>query len=184
MSFFWTLVALVAVLALCWRFLGSYLAAVYEGRVTWLSWLERPIYRMLGTHPESEQEWTGYAGSLIVFSGLSLLLAYVILRLQGHLGDNPLRLGGVTPALSFNTAVSFVSNTSWQAYAGESTLTYVSQMAPSWSPSSPAQPSELPSPWRSSAAWPDQAPTRSGTSGSTSYAAASTSSYPSPSWPA
>jgi len=128
MSFLWTLVALVAVLAVSWRFLGSYLAAVYEGRVTWLSWLERPIYRVLRTHPESEQEWTGYAGSLIVFSGLSLVLAYVVLRLQGHLGDNPLRLGGVPPALALNTAVSFVSNTSWQAYAGESTLTYVSQL--------------------------------------------------------
>lgn len=128
MSFFWTLVALVAVLAVSWRYLGSYLAAVYEGRVSWLSRLERPIYRVLRTSPESEQEWTGYAGSLVVFSGLSLLVAYCILRLQGHLGDDPLRLGGVPPALSLNTAVSFVSNTSWQAYAGESTLTYVSQL--------------------------------------------------------
>jgi K+-transporting ATPase ATPase A chain len=127
-SFFWTLVALVAVLAVSWRYLGSYLAAVYEGRVSWLSRLERPIYRVLRTSPESEQEWTGYAGSLVVFSGLSLLVAYCILRLQGHLGDDPLRLGGVPPALSLNTAVSFVSNTSWQAYAGESTLTYVSQL--------------------------------------------------------
>jgi K+-transporting ATPase ATPase A chain len=127
-SFFWTLVALLAVLALAWRFLGSYLAAVYDGRATWLAWLERPIYRLLGTRPEAEQEWTGYAGSLVVFSGLSLLVAYNFLRLQGHLGDDPLRLGGVPSALSFNTAVSFVSNTSWQAYPGESTLTYVSQL--------------------------------------------------------
>ena len=128
MSFFWTLVALLAVLAVSWRFLGSYLAAVYDGRVTWLAWLERPLYRLLGTRPESEQDWTGYAGSLVVFSGLSLLLVYCFLRLQGHLGGDPLRLGGVPPALSFNTAVSFVSNTSWQAYPGESTLTYVSQL--------------------------------------------------------
>jgi K+-transporting ATPase ATPase A chain len=127
-SFFCALVALLAVLAVSWRYLGSYMAAVYEGRVTWLAWLERPIYRALGTHPEAEQEWTGYAGSLIVFSGLSLLVAYFILRLQGHLGDNPLHLGGAGAPLSFNTAVSFVSNTSWQAYAGESTLTYVSQL--------------------------------------------------------
>jgi potassium-transporting ATPase potassium-binding subunit len=127
-SFFWTLVALLAVLAISWRFLGSYMAAVYDGRVAWLAWLERPIYRLLRTSPEAEQEWTGYAGSLIVFTGLSLLVAYFILRVQGHLGDDPLRLGGVPPALSFNTAVSFVSNTSWQAYPGESTLTYVSQL--------------------------------------------------------
>jgi K+-transporting ATPase ATPase A chain len=127
-SFFWTLVALLAVLAVSWRFLGSYMAAVYDGRVAWLAWVERPIYRLLRTSPEAEQEWTGYAGSLIAFTGLSLLVAYFILRVQGHLGDDPLRLGGVPPALSFDTAVSFVSNTSWQAYPGESTLTYVSQL--------------------------------------------------------
>src|ERR1019366_10509211 len=68
-----------------------------------------------------------YGGSLIIFSGLSLLITYAILRLQGHLGANPQNLTGVSPALSFNAAVSFVSNTSWQAYPGESTLSYLSQ---------------------------------------------------------
>jgi potassium-transporting ATPase potassium-binding subunit len=127
MTFFWTLIVLVAVLGVGWRFLGSYMEAVYDGRVTWMRWLERPIYRTLRTHPEDEQHWTRYGGSLIVFSGLSLLITYAILRLQGHLGVNPQHLGAVPPALSFNTAVSFVSNTSWQAYAGESTLSYLSQ---------------------------------------------------------
>ncbi len=128
MGFFWTLVAFVAVLALSWRFLGSYLEAVYDGRVSWMRWLERPIYRLVGTDPEAEQHWARYAGSLVLFSGTSLLITYGILRLQGDLGLNPLHLGAVGPALSFNTAVSFVSNTSWQAYAGESTLSYFSQM--------------------------------------------------------
>jgi K+-transporting ATPase ATPase A chain len=66
----------------------------------------------LRTHPDDEQHWTRYGRSLIVFSGLSLLVTYAILRLQGHLGVNPQHLGAVPPALSFNTAVSFVSNTS------------------------------------------------------------------------
>jgi K+-transporting ATPase ATPase A chain len=128
MSFFWTLIVLLAVLGLSWRFLGSYMEAVYDGRVTWMRWLERPIYRSLRTHPDDEQHWTRYGSSLIVFSGLSLLITYAILRLQGHLGVNPQHLSAVSPALSFNTAVSFVSNTSWQAYPGESTLSYLSQM--------------------------------------------------------
>jgi potassium-transporting ATPase potassium-binding subunit len=127
MSFGWTLVVLVAALGLSWRFLGSYMEAVYDGRMSWLAWLERPIYRSLRTHPDEEQHWTRYARSLIVFSGVSLLIAYGIMRLQGHLGVNPQHLGAVPPALSFNTAVSFVSNTSWQSYAGESTLSYFSQ---------------------------------------------------------
>jgi potassium-transporting ATPase potassium-binding subunit len=127
MNFFWTLVVLVVIAGLSWRFLGSYMEAVYGGRVSCLSWLERPIYRALRTHPEDEQRWTRYGGSLIAFSGTSLLIAYGILRLQGHLGVNPQHLGGVSPALSFDTAVSFVSNTSWQSYAGESTLSYFSQ---------------------------------------------------------
>lgn len=127
MNFVWTLVVLVVALGLSWRFVGSYMEAVYNGRVSWLSWLERPIYKALRTHPEEEQHWTRYGGSLIVFSGISLLITYGVLRLQGHLGVNPQHLGGVSPALSFDTAVSFVSNTSWQSYAGESTLSYFSQ---------------------------------------------------------
>ena len=128
MSFAWTIVALVVVLGLAWRFLGSYMAAVFEGRVSWLAWLERPIYRTLGVNPDAEQSWQRYAGALIVFSGVAILFTYVIQRIQGSLPWNPEHLGAVAPGLSWNTAVSFVTNTNWQNYAGESTMSYLSQM--------------------------------------------------------
>src|SRR5579862_6700886 len=129
MNFFWTIVVLVVALALCWRYLGSYMVAVYEGRVHYLGFIERPIYRLLGTGPDKEQTWKRYAGSLVVFSGLSLGLTYAILRLQGSLPLNPQHLGAVPPALSFNTATSFVTNTNWQNYGGETTMSYFSQIA-------------------------------------------------------
>jgi K+-transporting ATPase ATPase A chain len=128
MGFTWTIVALVVVLALCWRFLGAYLVSVYEGRVRWLRFAERPIYRILGVDPDKEQSWQRYGMSVIIFSAVALLLSYGIFRLQGHLPFNPQHLHGVGPALSWNTAVSFVTNTNWQAYSGESTMSYLSQM--------------------------------------------------------
>ncbi|HXZ75016.1 MAG TPA: potassium-transporting ATPase subunit KdpA [Streptosporangiaceae bacterium] len=128
MGFAWTIVALVVVLAIAWRFLGSYMAAVFEGRVRWLSVIERPIYRITGVDPESEQTWQRYAASTILFSGVALLVTYLIFRLQGVLPFNPQRLPAVPPALAWNTSVSFVTNTNWQAYAGESTMSYLSQM--------------------------------------------------------
>ena len=128
MGYALTLVALVAALALAWRYLGSYMVAVFEGRVHYLGFVERPIYRLLGTSPDREQSWKRYAGALIVFSGVSMLVTFAILRLQGYLPLNPQHLGSVSPALSFNTAASFVSNTNWQNYAGERTMSYFSQM--------------------------------------------------------
>jgi K+-transporting ATPase ATPase A chain len=128
MSFAWTIVALVVVIAIAWRFLGSYMAAVFQGRVRWLSWLERPIYRLTGVDAEHEQTPRRYAVSMIVFSGVALLVTYLIFRLQGVLPFNPQRLPAVTPALAWNTAVSFVTNTNWQAYSGEATMSYLSQM--------------------------------------------------------
>ena len=128
MSFTWTIVALIAVLAIAWRFLGSYMVSVYEGRTKWLAFVERPIYRILGVDAGAEQSWQRYGASMIVFSGIAILVAYVIFRLQGHLPLNPQHLPGVTPALSWNTAVSFVTNTNWQAYSGETTMSYLSQM--------------------------------------------------------
>ncbi|HMD46303.1 MAG TPA: potassium-transporting ATPase subunit KdpA [Acidimicrobiales bacterium] len=129
MSFFWTIVALLVVLALAWRYLGSYMVAVYEGRVRWLWWLERPIYSLLGTDPQIEQSWARYAGSLIWFSGFCFLFSYVLLRIQGHIGLwNPLHFGAVAPALSWNTAASFTTNTNWQNYGGETTMSYFNQM--------------------------------------------------------
>jgi len=129
MGFFWTVVVLLIALALCWRYLGSYMVAVYEGRVHYLGFIERPIYRLLGTSPEKEQTWKRYAGSLVVFSGLSIGITYALLRLQGSLPLNPQHLGAVPPALSWNTATSFVTNTNWQNYGGEVTMSYLSQMA-------------------------------------------------------
>ena len=128
MGFFLTLVLLVASLGLAWRYLGSYMASVFEGRVHWLSWVERPLYRLLGTSPEREQSWKRYAGALVVFSGMSLLFTYLVLRLQGHLPLNPQHLGDVGSALSFNAAASFVTNTNWQNYGGETTMSYFSQI--------------------------------------------------------
>jgi len=128
MNFTLTLLLLAVCLGLCWRYLGSYMVAVYSGRVRYLSLLERPIYRMLGTDPESEQSWQRYAGSLVVFSGVVLLVTYLFLVLQGHLPLNPTHLAGVTPALAFNTSVSFLTNTNWQNYAGETTMSYTSQL--------------------------------------------------------
>jgi K+-transporting ATPase ATPase A chain len=128
MSFTWTIVALIAVLAIAWRFLGSYMVSVYEGRAKWLAFVERPIYRVIGVDADSEQSWQRYGASMIVFSGIAILVSYAIFRLQGHLPLNPQHLPGVTPALSWNTAVSFVTNTNWQSYSGETTMSYLSQM--------------------------------------------------------
>jgi K+-transporting ATPase ATPase A chain len=128
MGFTWTIVALVIALALAWRYLGSYMAAVFEGRVHFLRWAERPVYRLLKTDPEQEQTWKRYAGAMVIFSAVSLTFTYVIFRIQGSLPLNPQHLGAVPPALSFNTAVSFLTNTNWQNYGGETTMSYFSQI--------------------------------------------------------
>jgi potassium-transporting ATPase potassium-binding subunit len=127
-GYFWTIVTLVLALGLAWRFLGSYMEAVFDGRVRWLAWAERPIYRALGTSPEQEQSWKRYAAALVVFSGISIGLTYLLLRLQGSLPLNPQHLGAVSPALAFNTSSSFVTNTNWQNYGGETTMSYFSQI--------------------------------------------------------
>jgi K+-transporting ATPase ATPase A chain len=128
MGFFWTCVTLVIALGIAWRYLGSYMAAVFDGRVHFLAWAERPVYGMLGTGPKHEQTWQRYASSVIIFSAVSLAFTYLIIRLQGSLPLNPQHLGAVTPALSFNTAASFTTNTNWQNYGGEETMSYFSQI--------------------------------------------------------
>jgi potassium-transporting ATPase potassium-binding subunit len=128
MDFAWTIVALVAVMAIAWRFLGAYMAAVFQGRVTWLRFAERPVYRIIGVEPDAEQSWQRYSVSLVIFSAVALGVTYAIFRLQGFLPFNPQHLSGVTPALAWNTSVSFVTNTNWQAYSGETTMSYLSQM--------------------------------------------------------
>ncbi|MGA7834358.1 MAG: potassium-transporting ATPase subunit KdpA [Acidimicrobiales bacterium] len=128
MGFVLTIVVLLVVLGFAWRYLGSYMEAVFNGRVHWLGFIERPIYRMLGTSPEQEQTWKRYAGAMVIFSGVSIIFTYVIIRIQGSLPLNPQHLGQVEPALSFNTGVSFVTNTNWQNYGGETTMSYFSQI--------------------------------------------------------
>ena len=125
--------ALVLALAVCAPLLGRYLARVYGGgsapgdRI--FGPIEALIYRAGGIDPEGEQHWKVYAWSLLAFSLVSVLILYAQLRLQGHLPLNPNHFKGVPPTLAFNTAVSFLTNTNWQNYAGESTMSQLSQMA-------------------------------------------------------
>ncbi|MGZ5453695.1 MAG: potassium-transporting ATPase subunit KdpA, partial [Candidatus Aminicenantales bacterium] len=113
--------------------LGLYLVRVLEPEGK--TWLDRPvkpverlIYRILGIDPKAEQDWRRYTLSLIVFSLAGMLLTYAVLRLQHLLPLNPQKFGPVGPDLAFNIAASFTTNTNWQNYAGESTLSYFSQM--------------------------------------------------------
>jgi K+-transporting ATPase ATPase A chain len=113
--------------------LGAFMAAVFEGRRTWLSPvvgpLERGLCRAAGVDPATEQHWTRYALALLVFNLAGLLIVYAIQRLQPVLPLNPAGLPAVPPDLAFNTAVSFATNTNWQSYGGETTLSYLTQMA-------------------------------------------------------
>lgn len=108
--------------------IGVYLAAVYEGKVRWLAAVERGIYALGGIGADEDQHWTRYAGSVLSFSLVSMLLTYAVLRLQGVLPLNPQGFAGVPDRQAFETAASFTSNTNWQSYAGESTMSYLSQM--------------------------------------------------------
>jgi potassium-transporting ATPase potassium-binding subunit len=128
MGFTWTIVVLIIALGLTWRYLGSYMAAVFDGRVHFLEWAERPVYRALGTGPEQEQNWKRYAGSLVIFSAVAMGITYLLIRIQGSLPLNPQHLDAVGQALSFNTAASFLTNTNWQNYGGETTMSYFSQI--------------------------------------------------------
>ena len=113
---------------LTWRYLGSYMAAVFDGRVHFLGWAERPVYRALGTGPEQEQNWKRYAASMVIFSAVAMGVTYLLIRIQGSLPLNPQHFGAVGQALSFNTAASFMTNTNWQNYGGETTMSYFSQI--------------------------------------------------------
>ncbi|MCL4508283.1 MAG: potassium-transporting ATPase subunit KdpA, partial [Chloroflexi bacterium] len=126
------IVLFLVLLLLLTKPLGTYMAAVYAGRHTWLDPVLRPveslIYRLCGIDSAQEQTWLGYGIAMLVFNAAGLLLLYAILRLQGILPFNPAGQGGVDPALAWNTAVSFATNTNWQNYAGETTMSYFSQM--------------------------------------------------------
>jgi K+-transporting ATPase ATPase A chain len=118
-------------------FLGVWMVKVFQGQRTFLHPVLRPVeracYWAIGVREDDEQTWLRYAVSLLVFSFVSFLFTYVMLRVQGHLpfndfGLNPQGLGPVAPDLSLNTAVSFMTNTNWQNYTGEQTMSYLSQM--------------------------------------------------------
>ena len=116
---------LVLLLAAVYVPFGNYLAAVYTGERHWR--VERALYRVVRVDPDSEQRWTGYAAALLAFSFLSVVLLYLLQRLQGLL---PLSLGrgAVDPGIAFNTAISFVTNTNWQSYVPETVMGHLVQM--------------------------------------------------------
>jgi K+-transporting ATPase ATPase A chain len=108
--------------------LGLYLVAVYDGRVRWLAPVERMLFRWAGVDPAEDQHWTRYAGAMLLFSAASMLLTYLVLRLQHLLPLNPQGLPGIVDRQAFETAASFTTNTNWQSYSGETTMSYLSQM--------------------------------------------------------
>src|SRR6476659_2640072 len=113
--------------------LGAYMACVFTRQRTWfdplLRPLERVLYRLTGVDESREMRWTEYAVSVLLFGVVSMLVLYAMQRAQPLLPFNPQGFGAVPPALAFNTAVSFATNTNWQAYSGESTMSYFTQMA-------------------------------------------------------
>jgi len=113
--------------------LGRFMAKVYTGEATWLDRILRPVegltYRLTGVDAATEMNWWEYTVAMLVFNVLGIVLLFLLQLWQGHLPFNPQHLGAVTPwHLNFNTAVSFVTNTNWQAYSGESTMSYFTQM--------------------------------------------------------
>lgn len=106
--------------------LGAYMHRVYTREET--GWLEGLVYRAIGVNPNSEQSWRRYASSVLWFSAVSMLFIYLLFRIQQHLPLNPQGLSAVNPYVSFNTAASFMTNTNWQAYGGETTMSNLTQM--------------------------------------------------------
>jgi K+-transporting ATPase ATPase A chain len=141
-AFGWGQIALFSLVLLALtKPLGVYMARVFEGERTWLDPVlgpvERLLYRLFGVDPREDMRWTTYALAMLAFSVVSLFLTYALLRLQGLLPFNPMGFSTgkapafatpLTPDLAFNTAVSFTTNTNWQAYGGEGTMSYLSQM--------------------------------------------------------
>ena len=131
-SLAYILICLIIV-ALCVRPLGRYIARVYNGdRVRlsiWFGWLEHLFYRLCGTHEEEEMNWQAYAAGILTLGMMSFLFLFLLLLAQGMLPLNPEGREGLAPDLAFNVAISFVTNTNWQSYGGESALSMLSQMA-------------------------------------------------------
>src|SRR5262245_60873239 len=106
--------------------LGAYMARVFSRQRTWLDPIVRPlerlVYRLTGVDETHQMRWTEYSVALLLFSVVSMLVLYAMQRAQAFLPFNPQGFGGVAPDLAFNTAASFTTNTNWQAYSGESTM--------------------------------------------------------------
>src|SRR6185312_14463149 len=113
--------------------LGGYMARVFTGQRTFIDPVARPlerlVYRLTGVDESRQMRWTEYSVALLLFSVVSMLVLYVMQRAQAVLPWNPQGFAGVPPDLAFNTAASFTTNTNWQAYGGESTMSYFTQMA-------------------------------------------------------
>jgi K+-transporting ATPase ATPase A chain len=130
----WAEIALTIGLAvgLGWP-LGIYMSRIWQGQSTWLDPVLRPVegafYRLAGVDRNQGQGWLAYTFSFLAFSAVAFLFLYAILRLQGHLPLNPGGFAGMSPDLAFNTAISFVTNTNWQFYSGESAASHLAQMA-------------------------------------------------------
>ncbi|HTU52896.1 MAG TPA: potassium-transporting ATPase subunit KdpA, partial [Acetobacteraceae bacterium] len=121
------------VLILLTKPFGGYMTNVFEGRPTFLSPVLRPfergIYRICGVAETDEQHWLTYAVAMLIFSFVGFVATYAIERLQGMLPFNPAGMGAVSPDLAFNTSASFVTNTNWQNYVPEQTMSYLTEMA-------------------------------------------------------
>ncbi|WP_322515412.1 potassium-transporting ATPase subunit KdpA [Rhodopseudomonas palustris] len=129
----WTQIALFcAIIVALTPLLGAYLTRVFNGRTTPLSFVLRPVeaglYRLAGVDPHREQHWLTYTLAMLLFHAAGFVLLYLLLRLQPLLPLNPAGQGTVAPDLALNTAISFLTNTNWQNYGGESTLSYLTQM--------------------------------------------------------
>ena len=122
-------VAYFIVLLVCMRPLGIYMVGVFSGKYNFLGSIEKLLYRLCGVHRDKEMNWQEYTGAMLLFSFASLLLTYFIERLQHILPWNPQHLPGVGALLAWNTAASFTTNTNWQAYTNDVTMSYFTQMA-------------------------------------------------------
>jgi K+-transporting ATPase ATPase A chain len=129
----WLQIALfIALILLLAKPMGLYMTRVFSRRRTWLDPVlvpcERLLYRLTGVDPEHEMRWTEYATVMLIFSAATLVLTYIVERLQNHLPLNVQHLPAVAPDLALNTAISFTTNTNWQAYTPETTMSYLTQM--------------------------------------------------------
>lgn len=126
------LVLYFGVLLLLSKPLGVYMARVYEGEPCGLNRvlgpLERILYRLCGIRPDEEMDWKKYTVTVLLFNAAGMLVLYLLQRIQGILPLNPQGFPAVSPDSSFNTAVSFTTNTNWQGYGGETTMSYLTQM--------------------------------------------------------